>query len=104
LPTKSGKVIQVGWKDNTLVLNMFIILDTKDSVNRNRKKPSAIFILAKTTRAPFGRNEYIKSISILLFFDLYNYNMNTIDRGDQFVIINLGLWYYVRGGWQAVEY
>jgi hypothetical protein len=97
-------VIQVGWKDNTLVLGISIILDAKDSVNRNRKKLSATSMLAKTTRAPFGRNEYIKSISILLFFDLYNYNINAVDRGDQLVTINPGLWYYVHGGWQAVEH
>jgi hypothetical protein len=82
LLTESGKMIQVGWKDNTLVLGISIILDTKDSVNRNRKKPSVISMLAKTTRVPFGQDEYIKSISIPLFFDLYNYNINTIDRGD----------------------
>jgi hypothetical protein len=81
-------MIQVGWKDNTLVLGISIILDTKDLVNRNRKKLSVIFILAKTTRVSFGRDEYIKSISILLFFDLYNYNINIIDQGDQFVTIN----------------
>jgi hypothetical protein len=75
-------VIQVGWKDNTLVLSISIILDIKDSVNRNRKKLSVIFILAKTTRVFFGQDEYIKSISIPLFFDLYNYNINIIDRGD----------------------
>jgi hypothetical protein len=79
LLTKSGKVIQVGWKDNTLVLGISIVLDAKDSVNRNRKKPSVIFMLAKTTRVPFGRDEYIKSMSIPLFFDLYNYNINAID-------------------------
>jgi hypothetical protein len=91
-------VIQVGWKDNTLVLGIFIILDTKDSVNRNYKKPSAIFILAKTTRVSFGQDEYIKSISIPLFFDLYNYNINIIDRGDQLAVINPRLRYCVYGG------
>jgi hypothetical protein len=72
---------------------------TRDnSVNRNRKKPSAISILAKTTRVLFGRDEYIKSISILLFFDLYNYNMNAVDRGDQLIVMNPRLRYYVREG------
>jgi hypothetical protein len=98
LPTKSGKVIQVGWKDNAFVLGMSTILDAKDSVNKNHKKPSAISTLAKTTRAPFGQDEYIKSILILLFFDLYNYNMNAVDQGDQLAAINPGLRYYVRGG------
>jgi hypothetical protein len=97
-------VIQVGWKDNALVLGMSIILDTKDSVNKDRKKPSVISMSAKTTRVPFGRDEYIKSMSIPLFFELYNYNINTIDRGDQLAAINPGLRYYVRGGWQAVEH
>jgi hypothetical protein len=55
-------------------------------------------MLAKTTRVPFGQDEYIKSMSIPLFFDLYNYNINIIDRGDQFIAINPGLWYYVHGG------
>jgi hypothetical protein len=75
-------MIQVGWKDNTLVLSISIILDIKDSVNKNHKKPFVIFMLAKTTRVFFGRDKYIKSMSILLFFDLYNYNINIIDRGD----------------------
>jgi hypothetical protein len=95
---KSGKVIQVGWKDNTFVLGMSIILDAKDSVNRDYKKLSVISILAKTTRVFFGRDEYIKSISILLFFDLYNYNINTIDRGDQLAVMNPGLRYYIYRG------
>jgi hypothetical protein len=77
---------------------MSIILDTKDSVNRNHKKPSAISMLAKTTRVPFGRDEYIKFMSIPLFFDLYNYNINTIDQGDQLAVINPRLRYCVRGG------
>jgi hypothetical protein len=81
-------MIQVGWKDNTLVLGISIILDTKDSVNRNYKKPSAISMLIKTTRVPFGRDKYIKFISIPLFFDLYNYNINAVNRGDQLVAIN----------------
>jgi hypothetical protein len=81
-----------------LVLGMSIILDAKDSVYRNRKKPSVISMSAKTARIPFGRDEYIKSMSILLFFDLYNYNMNAIDRGDQLVAMNPGLRYCVRGG------
>jgi hypothetical protein len=55
-------------------------------------------MLAKTTRVPFGRDEYIKSILILLFFDLYNYNINTIDQGDQLVTINPRLRYYLYRG------
>jgi hypothetical protein len=98
LLTESGKVIQVGWKDNTLVLGISIVLDAKDSVNKNRKKPSVISMLAKTTRVSFGQDEYIKSMLIPLFFDLYNYNINTIDQGDQLVAINPRLQYYVRGG------
>jgi hypothetical protein len=58
----------------------------------------------KTTRVSFGRDEYIKSMSIPLFFDLYNYNINIIDQGDQLAIINPRLRYYVHEGWQAVEY
>jgi hypothetical protein len=55
-------------------------------------------MLAKTARVPFGQDEYIKSISIPLFFDLYNYNINIIDQGDQFVTMNPRLRYYVHGG------
>jgi hypothetical protein len=77
---------------------MSIVLDTKDSVNRDRKKPSAISMSARTTRVPFERDKYIKSISIPLFFDLYNYNIGTVDRGDQFAAINPGLRYYIYRG------
>ena len=97
-------MIQVGWKDDALVLGMSTVLDAKDSVNKDRKKPSATSTSARTARAPFGRDEYIKSMLIPLFFDLYNYNMGAVDRGDQLAAINPGLRHCVRRGWQAVEH
>jgi hypothetical protein len=43
-------------------------------------------------------------MAIPVFWDLYNHNMNAVDRGDQLAAMNAGLRHCVRGGWQAVEY
>jgi hypothetical protein len=51
-------------------------------VDRFHKKPKIIFILVKITRVLFGPNKYIKIISISLFYDKYNYNINIVDRGN----------------------
>jgi hypothetical protein len=104
MPTRSGKVIQVGWKDNALVLGMSTVIGGEGSVERQRRKPKSSSTSAKTARAPFGPDEYIKAMSIPLFYDLYNYNMNAVDRADQLAANNSGLRHVRRGGWQATEH
>jgi hypothetical protein len=72
----------VGWKDNTIVLGISIVLTQNKTVDRLRYKPKAISTSAKTARAPYRPDEYTKTIPIPLFWDLYNYNMNGIDQGN----------------------
>jgi hypothetical protein len=88
----------VGWKDNTIVLSMSIVLTQNETVDRLRYKPKATSISAKTARAPYGPDEYTKTMPIPLFWDLYNHNMNSVDRGDQLAAMNAGLRHVVRGG------
>jgi hypothetical protein len=90
--------MQVGWKDNTIVLGISIVLTQNKTVDRLRYKPKVISTSAKTTRAPYGPDEYTKTMPIPLFWDLYNHNMNSIDRGDQLAVINTGLRHVARGG------
>jgi hypothetical protein len=104
MPTRSGKVIQVGWKDNVFVLGMSTVLSGEGSVERQRRRPKITSTSAKTARAAYGPEEYIKAMSIPLFYDLYNYNMNAVDRADQLAANNAGLRKCRRGGWQALEH
>jgi hypothetical protein len=83
---------------------MSTVLDGEKIVERQHHKPKATSTSAKTTRAPYGPDEYVKLIAIPLFWDLYNHNMNAVDRGDQLAAMNTGLRHCVRGGWQAVEH
>ena len=73
------------------VLAISIILDEKGSIQRNHKKLKAISISAKTARVLFGPDEYVKLISILFIYDLYNYNINAVDKGDQLAANNTRL-------------
>jgi hypothetical protein len=41
---------------------------------------------------------------IFCFYNEYNYNINTIDRGNQLATNNLRLYLYHRGDWQAIEH
>jgi hypothetical protein len=96
--------MQMGWKDNTTVLGISIVLTQNETVDRLRHKPKATSTSAKTARAPYGPDEYTKTMPIPLFWDLYNHNMNGVDRGDQLAAINTGLRHVARGGWQAIEH
>jgi hypothetical protein len=96
--------MQVGWKDNTAVLGISTVLTQNETVDRLRHKPKATSTSAKTARASYGPDEYTKTMPIPLFWDLYNHNMNSVDRGDQLAVINAGLRHMARGGWQAIEH
>jgi hypothetical protein len=53
--------MQVGWKDNTAVLGISIVLTQNETVDRLRYKPKATSISAKTARVPYGPDEYTKN-------------------------------------------
>jgi hypothetical protein len=63
LPTTSGNVCHVGWKDQAFVLMMSSVLSGDERVVRLRKRPKETSSKAKTSRVPFG-DEAIKELSI----------------------------------------
>jgi hypothetical protein len=73
-------------------------------VEQQQKRPKITLILAKTTKVIYGLKKYIKTISIPLFYDLYNYNINIMNKANQLVTNNTGLCKYRRGGWQALKH
>lgn len=79
----TGHVCSIGWMDHGLVLFLTNAEDPFPQVLRVRKKPSKTSTFANVTRAPFGRDESIKELSIPVVVDRYNHRMNGVDRGDQ---------------------
>jgi hypothetical protein len=77
---------------------MSIVLTQNETVDRLRYKPKVTSISAKTTRAFYRPDEYTKTMPIPLFWDLYNHNMNSIDRGDQLAAMNTRLRHVAREG------
>jgi hypothetical protein len=77
---------------------MSTVLSGEGTIDRQHKKPKTISILAKTARVPFGPDEYVKTITIPCIYDKYNYNINTVDRGDQLAANNTRLRLYRKGG------
>jgi hypothetical protein len=97
-------MIQIDWKNNTFVLDILIILFNKGFVERQRKKSKITLTSVRTARVEYGPNEYIKVMSIPLFYNLYNFNINAMDRADQLAANNPGLRLCRRGGWQVIEH
>jgi hypothetical protein len=54
MPITSGKVMQMGWKDNALALTMSTVFDGSACVTIVRKRPKKTSTNAKTARVPFG--------------------------------------------------
>lgn len=81
MPTKSGLVNQVGWKDNAFALTMSTVHDGKSMVTKVRKRPKKTSSKAKTARAPFG-DQPTKELEIPELYDCYNHNMLAIDVAD----------------------
>jgi hypothetical protein len=103
MPTKDGKVCQVGWKDQAFVLIMSSVLSGDEQVVRLRKRPKETSSKAKTARAPFGK-EAVKELSIPAIADQYNYQMGAVDEFDHLTAQNAGLRHVERGGHQALEH
>ncbi len=47
-----------------------------------RKRPKETSSKARTTRAPFGKDEAVKELSIPTIVDKYNYNIGAVDEFD----------------------
>jgi hypothetical protein len=103
LPTPSGKVCHVGWKDQAFVLMMSSVLSGDERVVRLRKRPKETSSKAKTSRVPFGR-EPVKELSIPAIADEYNYHMGAVDEFDHLTAQNPGFRPVRRGGSQALEH
>jgi hypothetical protein len=103
IPTPSGKVCHVGWKDQAFVLMMSSVLSGDEQVVRLRKRPKETSSKAKTSRVPFGK-EAIKELRIPVIADEYNYQMGAVDAFDHLTAQNAGLRQVRRGGAQALEH
>jgi hypothetical protein len=104
MPTSNGKVCHVGWKDQAFVLMMSSVLFGDERVIRLRKRPKETSSKARTARAPFGKDEAVKELSIPIIADEYNYNMGAVDEFDHLTAQNAGLRHVERGGHQALEH
>jgi hypothetical protein len=103
MPTESGKVCQIGWKDQAFVLMMSSVMSGDEKVLRLRKRPKETSSKAKTARAPFGRDA-VKELLIPAIVDGYNYHMGAVDEFDHLIAQNAGLRHVRRGGAQALEH
>ncbi|KAF6823512.1 hypothetical protein CPLU01_11372 [Colletotrichum plurivorum] len=54
IPTKDGKVNQLSWKDNALVLFLTTVYSHTDEVIRNRRRPNKSSAAARAAREVFG--------------------------------------------------
>jgi hypothetical protein len=87
-----------------LILIISTILNLNETIIRKHKKSIFTSILAKTTRALFKKNEYIKDLSIPVIFDAYNHQMGHINKADQLLVYNPGLRSIRRESWQTMEH
>lgn len=101
--TPSNLVSQTGWKDNSYVLTISTVLDSKEQVLRNRKRPKKSSSRAKTSRVPFG-DEPTKDLLIPALYDEYNHKMGFVDQQDQLFSYESGRRQVRRGGHQALEH
>jgi Transposase IS4 len=103
IPTPTGNVCHIGWKDQAFVLMMSSVLSGDEQVKRFRKRPKETSSKAKTSRVPFGE-EAIKELSIPVITDEYNHQMGAVDEFDHLTAQNPGLRPVRRGGSQALEH
>lgn len=102
-PIESGKVCQIGWKDQAFVLMQSSVLSGDPKVLTIRKRPKETSSKAKTSRLPFGPVSE-KFLYIPKVADDYNYCMGAVDEFDHLTANNAGLRRVRRGGHQALEY
>ena len=102
IPTKSGLVNQLGWKDMAFALMMTTVHDAKGRVTCVRKRPKATSTSAKTARKPFG-DQTTRELEIPEPYHAYNHSMNGVDIADQLASSNSGKRRIRRGAWQALD-
>ncbi|PMD50071.1 uncharacterized protein K444DRAFT_548154, partial [Hyaloscypha bicolor E] len=68
-----------------------------------RKRPKETSSKAKTIRIPFS-NQAIKTLSIPIITDRYNYYMGAVNEFNYLTAQNTGLRYVERRGHQVLEY
>lgn len=75
------EVLQIAWRDSSVVLFMTNCLDGRTLIQKHRKRP------AKAAVDPMLRTLYgsdaVKLLDIPLYIDNYNHYMNGVDRADQ---------------------
>jgi len=79
---KSGEeVLQIAWRDSSMVLFMTNCMDGQLLVDKLRKRPAA------ATKDPMLRTLYngeaVKRLPIPMFINEYNHKMNGVNRADQ---------------------
>lgn len=79
--SRDGKLLQLGWKDNVLVLFMTTTFNGKEKVASIWKRPRDSSS-SKASRAIFGDDIY-KLLAIPLLTNLYNYCVNGVDIANQ---------------------
>jgi hypothetical protein len=79
------------------------VLSGDERVTRLRRRPKDTSSKARTTRAPFGKDESVKELSILMIADEYNYNIGTVNEFDHLTAQNASL-RHVKRGHQALGY
>lgn len=102
MPTPSGLVNQLGWKDMAFALMMTTVHDGNHKVWTLRRRPKETSKSAKTARQPFGK-EATKVLEIPDIYHQYNHNMLAIDVADQLAGTNSGKRRIRRGAWQALD-
>jgi hypothetical protein len=103
MPTTSGKVMQMGWKDNAFALTMSTVFDGSARVTTVQKRPKETSTNAKTARVPFG-DQPTKELEIPQVYDFYNHKIGAVDIADQLAAIDYGCRRIRRGAWQALEH
>ncbi|KFA55188.1 hypothetical protein S40293_09894 [Stachybotrys chartarum IBT 40293] len=102
MPTPEGKVNQIAWKDNALVLLLSTVFTGEEFMRRVRRKPSATGA-SGPIRREFG-SVAIKELPMLQAANDYNYSMGAVDRGDQLRATESLDHRNRRGGWRAIAW
>jgi hypothetical protein len=89
MPTTSGKVMQMGWKDNAFAPTMSTVYDGTARVTTVRKRPKETSTSAKTARVPFG-DQPTKALEIPEVYNFYNHKMGAVDIADQLAATDYG--------------
>ena len=77
----NGKIMQMGWKDNSYCLFQSNCTDGLPNLAKLRRRPKKTSSKAKTSRVPFGIHSQAW-LFIPLLVHGYNTYMNGVDRGD----------------------